>query len=259
MIQVRNTDKDSNFIIICDHASNKIPSKFNNLGLSQDILNTHIAYDIGSKEVAIKLSNILDCPLVMTDYSRLLIDPNRGIDDPTLIMKISDNIKIKGNLRVKNFHDSDEKNDRIKNFYDLYHNKISELINSLEENNKSPSIISIHSFTPVWKNRKRNIDIGILWDNDDRLPRIFFDYFKKSHKNLIIGDNKPYSGRLKNDTLYRHATIRGISNILIEIRQDLITEKKGQKFFANLISKPLLSNMDNSVLFEKSFYPSLAK
>ena len=259
MIQVRNTDKDSNFIIICDHASNKIPSKFNNLGLSQDILNTHIAYDIGSKEVAIKLSNILDCPLVMTDYSRLLIDPNRGIDDPTLIMKISDNIKIKGNLRVKNFHDSDEKKDRIKNFYDLYHNKISELINSLEENNKSPSIISIHSFTPVWKNRKRNIDIGILWDNDDRLPRIFFDYFKKSHKNLIIGDNKPYSGRLKNDTLYRHATIRGISNILIEIRQDLITEKKGQKFFANLISKPLLSNKDNSILFEKSFYPSLAK
>ena len=259
MIQVSNTDKDSNFIIICDHASNKIPSKFNNLGLSQDILNTHIAYDIGSKEVAIKLSNILDCPLVMTDYSRLLIDPNRGIDDPTLIMKISDNIKIKGNLRVKNFHDSDEKNDRIKNFYDLYHNKISELINSLEENNKSPSIISIHSFTPVWKNRKRNIDIGILWDNDDRLPRIFFDYFKKSHKNLIIGDNKPYSGRLKNDTLYRHATIRGISNILIEIRQDLITEKKGQKFFANLISKPLLSNKDNPILFEKYFYPSLAK
>lgn len=259
MIQVRNLDKDSNFIIICDHASNKIPSKFNNLGLSQDILNTHIAYDIGSKEVAIKLSNILDCPLVMTDYSRLLIDPNRGIDDPTLIMKISDNIKIKGNLKIKNFHESDDKNDRIKNFYDLYHNKISELINSLEKNNKIPSIISIHSFTPFWKNRKRNIDIGVLWDNDDRLPKIFFDYFKKSHKNLIIGDNKPYSGRLKNDTLYRHATIRGISNILIEIRQDLITEKKGQKFFANLISKPLLSNMDNSILFEKSFYPSLAK
>ena len=259
MIQVRNLDKDSNFIIICDHASNKIPSKFNNLGLSQDILNTHIAYDIGSKEVAIKLSNILDCPLVMTDYSRLLIDPNRGIDDPTLIMKISDNIKIKGNLKIKNFHESDDKNDRIKNFYDLYHNKISELINSLEKNNKIPSIISIHSFTPFWKNRKRNIDIGVLWDNDDRLPKIFFDYFKKSHKNLIIGDNKPYSGRLKKDTLYRHATIRGISNILIEIRQDLITEKKGQKFFANLISKPLLSNMDNSILFEKSFYPSLAK
>ena len=259
MIQVRNIDKESNFIIICDHASNKIPSRFNELGLSQDILNTHIAYDIGSKEVAIKLSNILDCPLVMTDFSRLLIDPNRGIDDPTLIMKISDNSKIEGNIGIKNFQESDEKNERIKNFYDLYHNKISELINSFEKNNKSPSIISIHSFTPVWKNKKRDIDIGILWDNDDRLPKIFFDYFKKSYKNLIIGNNKPYSGRLKNDTLYKHATIKGLSNILIEIRQDLIIEKKGQKFFANLISKPLLSNKDNPILFEKSFYPSLAK
>ena len=79
--------------------------------------------------MAIKLSNILDCPLVMTDFSRLLIDPNRGIDDPTLIMKISDNSKIEGNIGIKNFQESDEKNDRIKNFYDLYHNKISELIN----------------------------------------------------------------------------------------------------------------------------------
>ena len=82
---------------------------------------------------------------------------------------------------------------------------------------------------------------------------------KKSHKNLIIGNNKPYSGRLNNDTLYKHATVKGLSNILIEIRQDLIIEKKGQKFFANLISKPLLSNKDNPILFEKSFYPSLAK
>ena len=82
---------------------------------------------------------------------------------------------------------------------------------------------------------------------------------KENHKNLVIGDNQPYSGRLKNDTLYKHATINGLSNILIEIRQDLITEKKGQKYFANLVSKPLLSNKDNPILFKKSFYQSLAK
>ena len=109
------------------------------------------------------------------------------------------------------------------------------------------------------RNKKRDIDIGILWDNDYRLPEIFFNYLKENHKNLIIGDNQPYSGRLKNDTLYKHATINGLSNILIEIRQDLITEKKGQKYFANLVSKPLLSNKDNPILFKKSFYQSLAK
>ena len=259
MINVLNENKESDFLIICDHASNKIPTKFKKLGLSKEILDSHIAFDIGAKEVAVYLSNILECPLVMTDFSRLLIDPNRGIDDPTLIMRISDNKIVEGNRNIYNFKKSKEKDERVKKYYDVYHNKISEFINLREKDEKYPSIISIHSFTPVWRNKKRDIDIGILWDNDYRLPEIFFNYLKENHKNLIIGDNQPYSGRLKNDTLYKHATINGLSNILIEIRQDLITEKKGQKYFANLVSKPLLSNKDNPILFKKSFYQSLAK
>ena len=259
MINVLNENKESDFLIICDHASNKIPTNFKELGLSKEILDSHIAFDIGAKEVAVCLSNILECPLVMTDFSRLLIDPNRGIDDPTLIMRISDNKIIKGNRNIYNFKKSEEKDERVKKYYDVYHNKISEFINFKEKDKNYPSIISIHSFTPVWRNKKRAIDIGILWDNDYRLPEIFFNYFKKNHKNLVIGDNEPYSGRLKNDTLYKHATINGLSNILIEIRQDLITERKGQKYFANLVSIPLLSNRDNPILFKKSFYQSLAK
>tara|TARA_B100000161_G_scaffold50962_1_gene33064 strand:+ start:180 stop:959 length:780 start_codon:yes stop_codon:yes gene_type:complete len=259
MINVLNENKESDFLIICDHASNKIPTNFKELGLSKEILDSHIAFDIGAKEVAVCLSNILECPLVMTDFSRLLIDPNRGIDDPTLIMRISDNKIVKGNRNINNFKKSKEKDERVKKYYDVYHNKISEFINFKEKDKKYPSIISIHSFTPVWRNKKRDIDIGILWDNDYRLPDIFFNYLKENHKNLVIGDNQPYSGRLKNDTLYKHATINGLSNILIEIRQDLITDKKGQKYFANLLSKPLLSNKDNPILFKKSFYQSLAK
>ena len=83
-------------MIICDHASNNIPPNFQNLGLDNKLLDTHIAYDIGAKEVAIHLSRILNCPLVMSDFSRLLIDPNRGVDDPTLVMKISDDKIIEG-------------------------------------------------------------------------------------------------------------------------------------------------------------------
>jgi len=259
MINVLNENKESDFLIICDHASNKIPAKFKELGLSREILNSHIAFDIGAKEVAVYLSNILKCPLVMTDFSRLLIDPNRGIDDPTLIMRISDNNIVEGNKNIYNFKKSKKKDERVINYYNVYHSKISEFINLRKKNKKYPSIISIHSFTPVWRNIRRDIDIGILWDNDNRLPNIFFNYLKENHKNLVIGDNQPYSGRLKNDTLYKHATINGLSNILIEIRQDLITEEKGQKYFANLFSKPLLSNKDNPILFKKSFYQSLAK
>tara|TARA_B100001063_G_C16736572_1_gene542356 strand:- start:878 stop:1660 length:783 start_codon:yes stop_codon:yes gene_type:complete len=259
IIKTQKENKDSNFLIICDHASNNIPSNFANLGLDKEILDTHIAYDIGAKEVSVHLSNILDCPLVMSDFSRLLIDPNRGIDDPTLIMRISDDKIIEGNKKIHNFKEDEFRNNRIKKYYNAYHNKILELINFKIKNKKYPAIISIHSFTPFWKNKKRDIDIGILWDNDDRLPKIFFNYFQKNNRNLIIGNNKPYSGRLKNDTIYKHATMNGLSNILIELRQDLIKEKKGQEFFANLIAKPLLLNKDNPVLFEKSFHTSLAK
>tara|TARA_B100001559_G_scaffold8943_1_gene7941 strand:+ start:450 stop:1229 length:780 start_codon:yes stop_codon:yes gene_type:complete len=258
MIKTQNENKDSNFLIICDHASNKIPSNYDNLGLGKDILDTHIAYDIGAKEVSIHLSNILGCPLIMSDFSRLLIDPNRGIDDPTLVMKISDNRIIEGNRDICNFNENEEKDYRIEKYYDVYHNKILELINLKKNKKKYLAIISIHSFTPFWQNKKRDIDIGILWDNDYRLPEIFFNFFLKNHRELIIGDNKPYSGRLKNDTIYKHATMNGLSNILIEIRQDLILEKNSQEFYAELISKPLLINKDNSALFKQSFCSSLA-
>ena len=222
-------------------------------------MDTHIAYDIGAKEVAIHLARILNCPLVMSDFSRLLIDPNRGVDDPTLVMKISDDKIIEGNKNIHNFRESTEKNKRIEDYYNSYHKKVSKLVNQKLSNEQFPAIISIHSFTPFWKNIKRNIDIGILWDNDERLPNIFFNYFKENHQELVIGNNQPYTGRLKNDSIYKHATTNGLSNILIEIRQDLISRKGGQKHFAELLSKPLLLNRDNPVLFSKKIYPSLAR
>jgi len=250
---------ESNYLIICDHASNNIPSDFRNLGLDNNAISSHIAYDIGAKEVATHLSKILNCPLVMSDFSRLLIDPNRGVDDPTLVMKISDDKIIEGNKNICNFRENAEKNKRINNYYNAYHDKVSRLIKNKIGNEKYPAIISIHSFTPFWKNKKRNIDIGVLWDNDERLPNIFFKYFEENTPDLVIGDNEPYTGRLKNDSIYRHATINGLSNILIEIRQDLITKDDGQKRFAEILSKPLLSNKENPILFSKKLYPSLAK
>ena len=135
---------------------------------------------------------------------------------------------------------------------------IRDRIKSRISSKKYPAIISIHSFTPFWRNKRRNIDVGILWDSDNRLPDIFFEYFKKNSKDLIIGNNKPYSGRLKNDSIYRHATMNGLSNILVELRQDLILKKNDQISFAELIAKPLLLNKDDPFLFKKKFYSSLA-
>ena len=259
MINTYNEDKESNFLIICDHASNHIPAEYNCLGLSRAILDTHIAYDIGAKEVALSISKFLKCPLVMTDFSRLLIDANRGVDDPTLIMKISDESVIEGNKNISFKNNGDEKLKRINFFYEVYHNKISDIINKSISKKVFPAILSIHSFTPFWKGKKRSIDLGILWDSDDRLPNIFFNYLNKNYKNMDIGNNTPYSGRLKNDTLYKHGTSQGLANILIEIRQDLITDSKGQLRFSKLISKPLMDNINNVSLFKKKFYKSFAK
>ena len=258
MISTLNEDKDSNFLIICDHASNHIPDNYNNLGLDKEVLNTHIAYDIGVKEVASNISQSLQCPLVMSNFSRLLIDANRGIDDPTLIMKISDGSIIPGNKNISFLANCEEKKKRIYFYYDKYHKKISDIIDRSIKKDIFPVIISIHSFTPVFWGKKRSIELGVLWDSDDRLPNIFFSYLNKNFRNMSIGDNKPYSGRMKNDTLYRHGTKQGIANILIEIRQDLISDSAGQLKFSKLIAQPLLDNIRNINLFKRKIFKSFS-
>ena len=259
MINTLNENKQSNFLIICDHASNKIPIEYKNLGLSSDILSTHIAYDIGVEGLAINIAESLKCPLVMSNFSRLLIDTNRGIDDPTLIMKVSDGKIIEGNKNISFLNDCEEKKKRINNYYNIYHNKISEIIDRSLKKNMFPAIISIHSFTQSFGGNKRSTELGILWDSDNRLPDIFFSHLNKNYKDIIIGNNKPYTGRMKNDTLYRHGTKQGLANILIEIRQDLISDSAKQNFFSKLIVQPLLENKSNTHLFKKKFYKSLAK
>ena len=255
MINILNADKESNFLVICDHASNVIPQEYNNLGLCESVLGTHIAYDIGAREVAIGLANILKCPLIMPGFSRLLVDPNRGLDDRTLIMKISDRNKIPGNIYDDLKKEKEERKYRINKFYRPYHRKIEECINRVREKGLFPCIVSIHSFSPSWKGKERLFDLGFLWDKDDRMTKIFLRYFKEN-ENLKIVDNKPYSGRLRNDTLYKHATSRGLPHLLIEIKQDLISDQNKVLNMANLLSKPLLLNEKNKEIFEEKFFGS---
>ena len=258
MISTLNEYKKSNFLIICDHASNHIPEAYKNLGLNKNMLETHIAYDIGAKEVASNISELLQCPLVMSNFSRLLIDANRGIDDPTLIMKISDGRIIQGNKNISFLVNCEERERRIKSYYDIYHKKISDIIKRSIKREVFPAIISIHSFTPYFGGRRRPFELGILWDSDNRLSDIFFNYFIQHRNKFVIGNNEPYSGRMKNDTLFRHGTKTGLPNVLIEIRQDLISSYQGQKYFSQFIAKPLIENKNNFKLFQKKIYKSLA-
>ncbi len=203
-------------LVIADHASNYIPKEYNNLGLSEKEITTHKAYDPGVKQLAIKLSNKLNSNLVLGEYSRLLIDCNRDINDPTLISTISDRKIIFGNKKIT----KKEKDYRINFMYRPYHMKIKKVIIEKRIN----TIISLHSFNPIFKGKKRILEYGILSNQDRRLS----NHLLKELRNIknFIGDNKPYRGSLIGDTLYKHALKKGIHHSLIEIRNDLLSNVK---------------------------------
>ncbi|MCH1541986.1 MAG: N-formylglutamate amidohydrolase [Alphaproteobacteria bacterium] len=219
------------FLIICDHASNFVPPELNALGLPQGELERHIAYDIGALEVAEKIAETLECPLVASQFSRLLIDPNRGLDDPTLVMKLSDGSIIPANENIDPFQDKAAWQARIDAFYRPYNQAIEAAIDDALSIGQVPIILSVHSFTPVWRGQTRPWQAAVLWDQDARLRDVMVDYMA-TQTDMCFGDNEPYSGQLKNDCLYRHGTQKGLPHALIELRQDLIGDEAGQTIWA---------------------------
>ena len=224
---------DAGVILLCDHAGNALPSAYGTLGLPADQLNRHIAYDIGAAQVTQELAAALDVPAVMTRYSRLLIDPNRGRDDPTQIMRISDGAVIPGNRHLDNF----ERERRTRLYYDPYHRAIDRVIDACIASGTQPAILSIHSFTESWKLVARPWHVGVLWDErDERLARPLLDRFY-AEGDLIVGENEPYAGQLEGDCLWQHGTCRNLVNAIIEIRQDLIRDAQDQAQWARRLCR----------------------
>ena len=215
-------DPATGWLVICDHARNTMPPRYGTLGLPQSELSRHIGLDIGAEGVTQRLAELLGAPAVLSCFSRLLIDPNRGEDDPTLIMRLSDGSVVPGNARV----DDDETAYRLNRFYRPYDRAITAAIEAGIAYGKPPALISIHSFTDNWRGTPRPWHAGILWDRDGRLAQPVIDGLKRD-PGLVVGDNEPYSGALRGDTMYRHGTQRGLAHALIEIRQDLIADAPG--------------------------------
>lgn len=216
-------EKRQGLLIIADHASADLPPEYGSLGLERDEFSRHIAYDIGIEAVATGLNQALNVPAVMSQFSRLLIDPNRGEEDPTLVMRISDGALIEGNAKI----DEAEIERRKALYYRPYHQAITDQIDEFLAGDICPIILSLHSFTDNWRGTLRPWHGGILWDQDPRFVRPLISTLQ-SEDDLIIGDNEPYTGMLKGDCMYRHGTSRGLAHALLEIRQDLITSKTGQ-------------------------------
>ncbi len=213
---------DCGLLLLCDHASNALPPRYGRLGLDPAQFERHIAFDIGAETVTRTMAAILRAPALMTTFSRLLIDPNRGSQDPTLVMQISDGAIVPGNARI----DEAETAARIRDFWQPYRDRIDATLDTMIATGRAPAVVSIHSFTPSMKGITRPWHVGLLWDDDPRLAGPLATALAREPclqpASERIGDNEPYDGALPGDTIDTHATRRGLANVLIEVRQDLI-------------------------------------
>ncbi|GEP05913.1 N-formylglutamate amidohydrolase [Methylobacterium oxalidis] len=227
-------DPACGLLLICDHASNFVPEDIG-LGVAEAEFARHIAYDIGAAGVTRALARHLGAPAILTRFSRLIIDPNRGRADPTLVMRLSDGAVVPGNARI----DEAGKAERIARFYEPFDRAIDVAVAEGEAAGAPPAIVTIHSFTPYWRGVARPWQVGILWDRDDRLSAPLIAGLRADPAGLTVGDNEPYGGGLPGDTIDRHATARGRPNALVEIRQDLIAGEGGQAEWAARFAKLL--------------------
>lgn len=210
-------------VLVADHARRAIPEEYGDLGLPPAEFERHIAYDIGVEMVTRALAVELDAPAVLAGFSRLLIDPNRGEEDPTLIRQLYDGTVIPGNYPMS----AEERERRLERFYRPYHDAVSALTASVaSESGQAPFIVSIHSFTPVMKGIARPWHAGVLWDLDPRAPLPMIEMLRRPG-DIVVGDNEPYDGALRGDTMFRHAIVNGYAHVLVEIRQDLIGDEAG--------------------------------
>ncbi|MGD1934107.1 MAG: N-formylglutamate amidohydrolase [Candidatus Phaeomarinobacter sp.] len=228
-------------VVLCDHASNALPPAYGSLGLPVTDLERHIGWDIGAADVSRRLADALEAPAVLSGFSRLLIDPNRGADDPTLVMKLSDGAVIPGNKGV----DAEEISLRRAMYWQPYQDAISRTIDRVMAAGTAPMIVSVHSFTPVWRGHPRPWHAGILWDKEPRLAHALLAGLRQE-RDLVIGDNEPYTGRLKGDTMYRHGTQRGLPHAIVEVRQDLIDTHAGAQEWADRLAHIVRDIVDMS-------------
>ncbi|MEM6489197.1 MAG: N-formylglutamate amidohydrolase [Pseudomonadota bacterium] len=225
-------------VLVCDHARNSVPPELS-LGLPAEEMDRHIAYDVGARGVTLAMAEALGAPAVLSRFSRLVIDPNRGADDPTLVMKIYDGTVIPGNRGA----DAAEVARRLHAYYWPYHTAVEAAVATV---GRAPVLVSIHSFTPQLKARApRPWHVGVLYNHDRRLvdpllaalAEARLDEVGAGSGPLVVGDNEPYSGQLDGDCMDRHATRPGHPHALIEVRNDLIADAAGQRAWGGLLAR----------------------
>lgn len=235
-------DRPARWLIVCDHATNLVPASVGggSLGVSSDDMARHIAYDVGALGVSEALAERLDAPLIHSNFSRLVIDPNRGEDDPTLLMRLYDGTIIPENRNAG----PQERERRLETLHRPYHEALADLAARREDT----VIVSVHSFTRAFKGRSpRPWHIGLLSAGDRRLTDPLLKILR-TEGDVIVGDNEPYSGHLPGDTIDRHAIQQPRPNTLIELRNDLIATPDQQRTWADRLAPDLEAALHDAQL-----------
>ncbi len=239
-----NEDGQSPVLLVCEHAGRVLPRALGNLGLAEDQLTRHIAWDIGAEAVSRELSAALDAPLILQRYSRLAYDCNRPPDSADSIPALSETTRIPGNEGLSGA----ERLARIGEIYRPFHDAVARLLDERAASGIASLFVTIHSFTPVYKGVSRRLDLGILHDHDARLADRMLGHFAR-FKDIVVRRNEPYGPE---DgvchTLNLHAGIRGLFNAMIEIRNDLIAQEPGQSQWAGRLAAALTAPADEKVL-----------
>jgi len=222
--QILGQTRGGRWLVTCDHASNHVPDWVagGDLGIGAEDMGRHIAWDVGAWGLACELGRLLDSPVIGSRFSRLVIDPNRGEDDPTLLMKLYDGTIIPANRHAG----AEELERRLERLYRPYHAALAGLA-------EGRVIVAVHSFTPCLKGRApRPWQVGVLYSHlDERFSRPLIARLQ-AEGDLCVGDNEPYSGHLPGDAIDRHALRHGRQNTLIEVRNDLIASGAWQAHWA---------------------------
>ncbi|HSD74270.1 MAG TPA: N-formylglutamate amidohydrolase [Steroidobacteraceae bacterium] len=223
------------FLLVCDHASNVFPAGMARLGLTDEATRRHIAWDIGAGDLTRALARLFDAPALLAGYSRLVIDCNRALTDPSSILAASDGEVIPGNRRLTSI----ERELRARSFFEPYHVAIALKLDELRRRRAGPALISVHSFTPVLGSEQRPWHAGVLWDRDPRIAVPLLERLRQV-EGLEVGDNLPYSGRHPADyTIARHAESARLPHVCLEIRQDELESAAGVERWARILVEAL--------------------
>ena len=233
---VDGSGRDGRWVVLCDHASNIVPDFVGGtLGVSAADMARHIAYDLGAEGVSRALAAALNGPAILSRFSRLVIDPNRGEDDPTLIMQLYDGTIIPGNRGISDV----DMGERLRRCYRPYHSAVAEMA----ARRRAPVIVSVHSYTPQLRGHPpRPWQVGLLYATDTRLAHPLLARLR-AEPDLSVGDNQPYTGHLPGDTIARHAIAMRRPNVLIELRNDLIQTEAQQRTWGARLALMLIDTL----------------